>query len=84
MKCVNCFARFCEQRCLPRYLEDPAAQEEVKLTNSWLCPCCKGIEPPGKYKGSDILRKDVEESKEKDEDDDDKPTTTSSSIFTTY
>jgi hypothetical protein len=26
MKCINCFARFCEQRCLPRYLEDPAAQ----------------------------------------------------------
>jgi len=83
MKCINCFARFCEQRCLPRYLEDPGAQEEVKLTNTWLCPCCKGIEPQGKYKGSDISRKDVDETKEKEEEDEESTSKTATplSIF---
>jgi len=69
MKCINCMARFCEQRCLARYVEDLNEQEEIRATNMWLCPCCKGIEPVGKYKGSDIQRDSINEGeKEKEEE----------------
>jgi len=64
MKCLNCMARFCEQRCLTRYLDDLAEQEEARVTGNWLCPCCRGIEPVGKYKGSEIPRTDEEEEAE--------------------
>jgi len=68
MKCFHCMARFCEQRCLARYVEDMNEQEEIRATNCWLCPCCKGIEPVGKYKGSDIQREAGNDG-EKDKDD---------------
>jgi len=73
-------ARFCEQRCLSRYLEDLAEQEEVRLTNTWMCPCCRGIEPVGKYKNSDMARV---EDKDEEDSEPETPSTPASSETTT-
>lgn len=80
MKCFNCMARFCEQRCLSRYVEDMNEQEEIRATNLWLCPCCKGIEPVGKYKGSDIQRDSGNEGEKEKEEEEQTTANTSQSL----